>query len=507
MGAGESKTCTERALVYLWKASKNERMDQLLNIVGHPDVLSIIDRVHPTQGTTPLMVAAKYGRVKAVELLLESGARPNLQDLGKIKDHCGSALHYAASKNQADVIRLLLASVQAKNVNPHLCNALGHSPLDIARMKKCAEAEAMLRQYSTVLCGWLGTDIRKKKSGSKRVGSWFWKKRWCVLLRCTLDNRRYEIAVYKAPGDVCPQYVGMYNPQRDLILQLKEDRQSTLMNLVQKLPLLKKAGKGQKTQTWMDSPIFQFAFESSNNGILWQVPLSGTYYSRVGERRQKSADPVTESGSMMVFSAWTEQEMETWICTLQDPNCDPENGRNQNQLPRDDRYWIPEEEEEDQAGDCPPLFSSFDSSTTYHSFRSRSSQISDSSSCASFIYASAPALQDLDEELEFYSDSRSSQSSILELFAIDDVECDTENRTEKHQPRNIRMDNEEKEIRTMEVPNDDCVICMDVNRDAVAVPCGHLVSCYSCLESYRDQDSGCPICRGEIEMIIRVYNS
>ncbi|KAG9414232.1 hypothetical protein AC1031_013431 [Aphanomyces cochlioides] len=50
----------------------------------------------------------------------------------------------------------------------------------------------------------------------------------------------------------------------------------------------------------------------------------------------------------------------------------------------------------------------------------------------------------------------------------------------------------------------ECVICMDVARNAVCVPCGHLAGCYNCLVNVQ-KTSGCPICRSRIEAVVRVY--
>ncbi|RHY41776.1 hypothetical protein DYB38_006793 [Aphanomyces astaci] len=50
----------------------------------------------------------------------------------------------------------------------------------------------------------------------------------------------------------------------------------------------------------------------------------------------------------------------------------------------------------------------------------------------------------------------------------------------------------------------ECVICMDMPRTAVCVPCGHLAGCYNCLLVVQKK-SGCPICRSAIAAVVRVY--
>jgi len=49
---------------------------------------------------------------------------------------------------------------------------------------------------------------------------------------------------------------------------------------------------------------------------------------------------------------------------------------------------------------------------------------------------------------------------------------------------------------------DVCVVCMDKKREVVNVPCGHLICCSGCGALAK-----CPICRANIDSIVRVYYS
>ncbi|ETV95363.1 hypothetical protein H310_11252 [Aphanomyces invadans] len=64
------------------------------------------------------------------------------------------------------------------------------------------------------------------------------------------------------------------------------------------------------------------------------------------------------------------------------------------------------------------------------------------------------------------------------------------------------LDNEDGHAAKMD--NNECVICMDMPRAAVCVPCGHLAGCYNCLLVVQKK-SGCPICRSAIAAVVRVY--
>jgi len=50
-----------------------------------------------------------------------------------------------------------------------------------------------------------------------------------------------------------------------------------------------------------------------------------------------------------------------------------------------------------------------------------------------------------------------------------------------------------------------CIVCLDNQADAAVVPCGHMCGCIACLQGIKD--SKCPVCRGPISSIIRIYRS
>jgi hypothetical protein len=46
----------------------------------------------------------------------------------------------------------------------------------------------------------------------------------------------------------------------------------------------------------------------------------------------------------------------------------------------------------------------------------------------------------------------------------------------------------------------ECVICMDMNKEMIIVPCGHYCMCRKCTQSLTKRE--CPICRGVIASFI-----
>ncbi len=67
-----------------------------------------IDAESPN-GTTPLMMAAHYGSVEAVKLLLEAGADPMLKNAQNL-----TAIDFAQSAKRQDVAEVIAASVRAR---------------------------------------------------------------------------------------------------------------------------------------------------------------------------------------------------------------------------------------------------------------------------------------------------------------------------------------------------------------------------------------------------------
>lgn len=55
-----------------------------------------------------------------------------------------------------------------------------------------------------------------------------------------------------------------------------------------------------------------------------------------------------------------------------------------------------------------------------------------------------------------------------------------------------------------EVPND-CSVCMDAERNAVGIPCGHVSCCLACLTALKDSNAGCPICRTPLTDAMAIF--
>mmetsp|Transcript_10070 Transcript_10070/g.22628 ORF Transcript_10070/g.22628 Transcript_10070/m.22628 type:complete len:589 (-) Transcript_10070:47-1813(-) len=53
-----------------------------------------------------------------------------------------------------------------------------------------------------------------------------------------------------------------------------------------------------------------------------------------------------------------------------------------------------------------------------------------------------------------------------------------------------------------------CSICFERKSDAAVVPCGHKCACFGCLESLKSHSiPECPVCRGPLQAVLRIYES
>jgi len=62
-------------------------------------------------------------------------------------------------------------------------------------------------------------------------------------------------------------------------------------------------------------------------------------------------------------------------------------------------------------------------------------------------------------------------------------------------------------VTTLATDSNDCEVCLVAHRDPriALVPCGHQRFCEPCANEVERQGGGCPICRTDIQMILRLF--
>lgn len=53
--------------------------------------------------------------------------------------------------------------------------------------------------------------------------------------------------------------------------------------------------------------------------------------------------------------------------------------------------------------------------------------------------------------------------------------------------------------------DDNCIVCMELKKDSVLIPCGHLGICFKCANRCKETSKTCPVCREKITEVHRVY--
>jgi hypothetical protein len=111
--------------------------------------------IRDKDGNTPLHFAASKDCAEVARLLLEHGADPNAQD-----KNGETPLHIAASEGHVDVVRLLLE----RGADPSIRNRDGKTPLDIARERGHREVVSLIEE-------WLGRGGGPSRPGAAPVRS------------------------------------------------------------------------------------------------------------------------------------------------------------------------------------------------------------------------------------------------------------------------------------------------------------------------------------------------
>ena len=150
---------TRYVLASLHEAAKNgeeERIRKLASSGENVDTQIAYDmKTGSYKEVTALMVAARYGKEKAVVALLES-SKDIAKTIGKLDEAGHSALNWAAMSNYPRIVKILVGEIQEKdiknvinNVNRHsysaLIEAAAHGCRECVVDLICANADSGIR--------------------------------------------------------------------------------------------------------------------------------------------------------------------------------------------------------------------------------------------------------------------------------------------------------------------------------------------------------------------------
>lgn len=68
------------------------------------------------------------------------------------------------------------------------------------------------------------------------------------------------------------------------------------------------------------------------------------------------------------------------------------------------------------------------------------------------------------------------------------------------------LSDDDQTTNTTTTNNNTCVVCHDETAVMAIVPCGHICLCTACSETCINDSNPCPLCRGDIQSVLRVYS-
>ncbi|RLN73406.1 hypothetical protein BBJ28_00021533 [Nothophytophthora sp. Chile5] len=447
----------------LWNAAKRGSDKKLRRSISSRHAL--LNQPHSVKGTTPLMVAAtKKSGVEAVRVLIELGAQLDAVDSGK---HKSTALHYAAYNNRVAQLELLLNA----GASIFTLNAKGHSPLDVARLRGRKEASSVLTARLQMHSGWL--HLRSKSL----LG--IWKRRWCVLLACNQERTTAELCIFHDPG----------HPHPDSVIWLESSTEATCCPA---------SSDGRANGFTLDQRV---VYQRLSHRRYSRYQSSGRLHGEKGKMEQRE----------YLFACDTEANRDAWMSVL---------GRKQREQQEQRQELLPE---------APGSFTSVGSSRS--SERPRALTFD-----ATIPQPSVPDAAPLVEDYENFTSVSAPVDKPAPLSMAQDSPRIHETRPPASAPTFIGEEEEEAPLFGAFPPagasaaeegfplatvislggvpmesqsvsrESECIVCMENARDALCVPCGHASCCYDCLRAITNEDPSCPVCRANVEGVVKIYS-
>jgi len=152
-----AQSTAEEQTVDIWTAAAQGNLEA---IKQHLEAGTDVDAKEPPGGSTPLLVAATFGRIEAAKFLIEKGANVNATS-----NDGATALHGAAFFCHTEIVKLLLgkdAVVDAKNIR-------GETPLDAVAGDWNQELEGIYKWIAELLQ--LQLDLERIKATRPKIAA------------------------------------------------------------------------------------------------------------------------------------------------------------------------------------------------------------------------------------------------------------------------------------------------------------------------------------------------
>uniref|UniRef100_A0A7C9CY52 RING-type domain-containing protein n=1 Tax=Opuntia streptacantha TaxID=393608 RepID=A0A7C9CY52_OPUST len=443
------------------------------------------------EGKTPLIVACmNLTLYNVAKTLIELGANINAYRPGR---NGGTPLHHAAKRGLEETVKLLLSH----GANALLMNDDCQTPLEVARAKGFANVVRTIESHICLYSGWLREiygpgflEILAPQLLSRKV--------WVVVLPCGSRNLnkpfKLELAIYASQQDAQPRTTialwraNMEEPNFNLADPAVVISEASTKARV-KLAPLSESDKQQLQQfcsACKGIPQVMhatFPFNTTPPMAPPTAPPAGPIAAPLALAAPASglppklADPAEDLELSMAINASIQTAMEEGVPLVYTQgtagpsssggSVDPVSVNYQN-APAPEKGSCAEQLVKEAGPSSTLTVTSVDNQTPMPA-------------------PSAPAISDevLPDGPIHYPTIDSSPVDLLNPASEKD-----------HAPGDATKLGE----------SSSCVICFDAPVEGACVPCGHMGGCMSCLNEIKVKKWGCPVCRTQIDQVIRVYS-
>lgn len=517
MGAGQSRE------ELLYQEVQNGNHDAVKALRREGASLEWVDK----EGRTPLILACTRGELFDMAItLLNLGANMNAYRPGT---HGGLPLHHAAKRGLEKTVNLLLSN----GADPLAINDDGQTPLEMARSRGHLSVVRLLEERLCLFNGMLrelaGLGILEALAPGLVT-----KKIWAVVLPTESHPKRapkYELAIYQSPKVAQPRIVislakaeieepNFNSP--DPVLYVTDRNSKAKYKFLSEnegdkaqLERLYKACRGIPQvhmgtvptnhgvpeggyQQGNPSQIHPIGLQSGasvpvRQPVLQSVAAPSSNIASPGKGDSSGTGPMSEEMALAlalnasIQTATVEgvplspaiqkpsrvDEYKGW--GAQDGSWGPSDLKNQQKKPQETSYSDWEGDQSSHNGWGPA-----------EAGPSRTQMIPGDKEGTAAVVAppSAPPLPD--------------GPICYPSVDITDTEMNLSKGPQDKRTANAKVNADDK-------PGAMCVVCWDAPAEGACIPCGHIAGCMNCLSEIKAKQWGCPVCRGPIEQVIRVY--
>ncbi|EYU18316.1 hypothetical protein ABFS82_07G048400 [Erythranthe guttata] len=397
------------------------------------------------EGKTPLIVACMNPQLYNVaNTLIELGANVNAYRPGR---QAGTPLHHAAKRGLEQTLKLLLSH----GANAMVMNDDCQTPLDVARSKGYTNIVRAIEGHLCLFSGWL-RELHGPSILELLAPQFLSRKVWVAILPCGSRNPRkpfrLELAIYGGPQDGQPRTIIPLWKANLEEPNFNQPDPVAIISDVSKIP--RRWRKRREIKSCQEARRTRIRLAPVHESEKQQLQRFCNACKGIPQAMHPLVPPSSQvhAASASASAPPISENEELNIAT------NASNGSK-----------------------CEVLEAEPAGGPAQH-FRSQITTPQNPSVVVSTASAPPAANADVD-----YDDGQVHYPAV-----------NTSSLGGAHEKNNEESDT-----------NSSCTICLDAPLEGACVPCGHLAGCMSCLNEIKSKKWGCPVCRAEIDQVIRIY--